>query len=331
MAITRLSDIIEPEVFTQYIIQNSVESTRLRQSGILVPNSVMAEQLAAGAHSFTVPFWKDLANDEANVVNDDPASFATPSKIGTGKQAVRKSFLHKSWSAMNLASEIAGDSALERIQERVTAYWDRQTQRRLIASLKGILASNVANDSGDMRIDITAETGNASKFSAAAVIDACGTLGDQMDSVVAIGMHSDIYKVALKADLIQTIPDSKGGFFQTFRGLAIIVDDGLPVDTGKYTSVLFGAGAVGYGLAAPRQSEGTEVENLPNAGNGGGQQVLHSRVNLALHPAGFTWSDSTSPNAVAGESPTITELENAAHWTRIQERKAVQLAFLITK
>lgn len=94
----------------------------------MVQNSVIAQQLQAGAHAFTVPMWHDLADDEADIANDDPAVNSTPKKIATGKQIVRKNFLHQSWSAMNLASEIAGDDALAKIQARVQAYWERQVR-----------------------------------------------------------------------------------------------------------------------------------------------------------------------------------------------------------
>jgi hypothetical protein len=60
------------------------------------------------------------ADDEANIITDDPATNSTPFKLGVDKQLVRKSFLHQSWSAMNLASEIAGSDALARIQTRVS-------------------------------------------------------------------------------------------------------------------------------------------------------------------------------------------------------------------
>lgn len=96
----------------------------------------------------------------------------------------------------------------------------------------------------------------------------------------------------------------------TYRAMAAIVDDLLPVAAGDYTSVLFSPGAVGWGLTAPLIADGTEIENKPGAGNGGGQQILHSRVNLAVHPAGFAWAEGT----VAGESPTIAELALAANW-----------------
>ncbi|MCO7248221.1 major capsid protein [Halomonas sp. Mc5H-6] len=327
MATLRLTDIIEPSSFTEYQIQESMQKTALVRAGVAVQNPVIASQLAAGAQSFTVPFWHDLADDEANIVNDDPAILSSPKKIGSGKQIIRKSFLHQSWSAMNLASEIAGDDALMRIQSRVLAYWDRQLQRRLVASLRGILADNVATDASDMVVDISAETDAAGVFGAEAVIDASGTLGDSMNDLVAIGMHSDVYRRALKNDLIEFIPDSQGGTIATFRGLATVVDDGLPVDGGNYTSVLFGRGAVGYGAAAPQIAEGTEVENLPSAGRGGGQQILHSRMNIGMHPAGFSWQETT----VSDESPSLSELILADNWTRTVERKAVPLAFLIAR
>lgn len=326
MATTRLSDVIVPSAFTDYVVQNTMEKTALVASGVAVKNNVITAQLTAGADSYTVPFWLDLGNDEADIVTDDPDQHSTPKKINTGKQLIRKAFLHQSWSAMNLASELAGSDAIARIQSRVTAYWERQLQRRIIASLSGVMNDNIANDGGDMVLDISGTT--ASTFSPEAVIDAAGTMGDAMDSVTAIAMHSDLYREALKQDLIDFIPLSQQNMrMPTYRGLAVVVDDALVATGGVYTSILFGAGAVAYGLTAPRVAEATEVETIPSAGNGGGQQILHSRVNLSIHPAGFSWIEDT----IASESPSTNELSSGTHWDRVVERKAVPLAFLVTK
>ncbi|ROO23776.1 major capsid protein [Salinisphaera orenii] len=328
MAVTNLNDIIEPAQFTNYVVENTMEQTALVQSGVATRNATIVDQLRAGAHSFTTPFWRDLENTEADIASDDPEQYSTPSKIGAGKQITRKSFLHGSWSAMNLASEIAGDNALDRIQSRTTAYWNRQLQRRLISALNGIRAANEANDDGDMVLDISGATGDAAVFSAKSVIRAAHTMGDAMSSISALAVHSDIYKQALENDLIEFVRDSQGNLVMpTFRGLAVIMDDGLTVDTGAYTSILFGNGAIGYGTAEPRIAAGTEIENNPSAGNGGGQEILHSRMNTAMHPAGFSWIEGT----VGGESPTIAEMGEASHWQRVIERKSVPLAFLVSK
>lgn len=328
MTTTRLTDIIEPAKFTEYLTQNTMERTALVQAGIVQRNAAIQDQLTAGADSFTVPFWRDLENEDADIVSDDPAVNATPSKLTSGKQIVRKSFLHKSWSAMNLASEIAGSDALARIQDRAQAYWDRQMQRRLIATMNGVLAGNVADDASDMLLDISTLTTAAARFSPAAVIDAAGTLGDQLGNITGLAVHGDIYRAALKADLIEWLEPSQGSMrLPTFRGLVLVQDDLMPKVGDTYVSALFGAGAFGYGVSAPRIAAGTELENLPSAGNGGGQQILHTRLNMAIHPAGFKWTES----AVVNESPSMAELADAANWSRVVERKAVPLAFLKSK
>lgn len=328
MSVTRIQDVVVPSEFTQYVVQNSVVSSALSQSGVLVPNGVISQQLQAGAESFTAPFWNDVPDDEADIQSDDPTATSTPHAITSGKQIVRKAALHNSWSSMNLASELSGDNPLTAIQGRVTEYWGRQTQLRLVASLKGIMAGNIANNAADMVIDVSKDTPDStSAFSASAVIDAAATLGDALRNLTAIGMHSTIYKAALKNDLIQTtLRQSDGSFIQSFRGLQVVVDDGLPNDGLRFTTALFGHGAVGYGISAPRVAPGTEIQVKPDAGNGGGQTILHSRVNLAVHPAGFQWVEGS----IAGQSPTIAELADASHWSRVFQRKAIPLAFLVT-
>lgn len=332
MPVTQLTDVVIPAEFTSYIVENSVVSTALYQSGVLVPNGVIAEQLQAGAESFTIPAWRDLGESEADITSDDPTVQSVPLKYSALRQIVRKSFLHQSWSDMSLASELSGDNPLEALQGRVSAYWDRQFEKRLIASLLGVLASNVANNSADMVIDISAASGAAADFSAEAVIDAAATLGDKLDDVKAIAMHSAIYTEALKNDLIQFIPQSQGLPIRTFRGMAIIIDDNLTPAAGVYTTVLMGNGAVGFAASEPRTGFGTELFRIPSSGNGGGQSVLHSRMNVGLHPLGFSWADGTGGSAIIGDSPSLAELAAAAHWSRAAtSRKSIPLAFLVSK
>jgi Major capsid protein 13-like len=288
----------------------------------------MASQLSAGAEQFTVPFWGDAGENEPDITNDDPTVQSVPLKITAAKQVVRKSFLHQSWSDMTLASELSGSDALARVQSRVQAYWDRTWERRLIASLMGVLYSNVTNNASDMVNDISAASGAAANFSASAVIDTALTLGDRLEDVKAIAMHSAVYGEALQNDLIEFIPQSQGLPIKTFRGLAVILDDSLTPTPGIYTTILLGPAAVGFAVSPPRTGFGTELFRIPGAGNGGGQSVLHSRFNLAMHPLGFTFTGAS----VAGDSPTRAELALPANWTRaVFDRKAVPLAFLVSK
>jgi hypothetical protein len=300
----------------------------------------MRAQLLAGAQSFTVPFWSDIPDVEADITNDNPAILSTPQKISATPMMVRKSFLHESWSEMSLASELSGSEALMRIQSRVGAYWDRQFEKRLIASLMGVLYSNVANNGGDMVNDIHALAGTvtlpgtniavpANAFNGLSVINTALTIGDRLSDMQAIAVHSAIYGEMLKNNEIQFFKPSDNSMqIPTYKGMVVIVDDNLTTATaGVYVTILFGPGAVGYAVAEPRTGYGTEIWRTPSAGNGGGQTTLHSRIDVALHPLGFAFTGTS----VAGVSPVQAELALAANWTRAySQRKSVPLAFLIS-
>ena len=75
---TQLADIIQPDQFTAYQVQKSMLSTALFQSGVAVPNGEMEAPLSAGAESFTVPYWNDLPDVEANITKDNPAILLAP-------------------------------------------------------------------------------------------------------------------------------------------------------------------------------------------------------------------------------------------------------------
>jgi hypothetical protein len=333
MAQVQITDVVVPAEFTQYQVEQSMVSTAFFQSGVLMRNGEMQAQLNAGAQSFTVPFWSDIPDVEADITTDVLATLSTPQKISAAAMLVRKSFLHASWSEMSLASELSGSDALVRVQSRVQAYWDRQWEKRLIASLLGVLYSNVANNGGDMVTDIHLTGGGSptvvNMMSATAVVNTALTLGDRLNDMKMIAMHSHIYGEALASDQITFFKPSVISLdIPTYKGMGVIVDDSLVTSTaGVYITILFGPGALGFAVAPPRTGFGTEIWRIPEAGNGGGNTTLHSRFDVALHPLGFAFSGAS----VASVSPTQAELALAANWTRAySQRKSVPLAFLIS-
>jgi hypothetical protein len=157
----QLADVIVPEVFTEYLGVNSMTSTALFRSGVLVPNQIMQADISRGGNSLNVPAWTDLVSPadpggaDPNLSNDNPLQLSTPGLITAINQQVRKSYLNNSWGSMSFAGELAGSNPMDRIAERVLAYWDRTYEYRLVKSLIGILLSNVANNGSDMVVDIS--------------------------------------------------------------------------------------------------------------------------------------------------------------------------------
>ncbi len=335
MPSTLLSDVIVPEVYADYEAENSPEKTAFFESGVAVRNPMLDQKANSGGEMLNVPFWKDLdASVEPNYSTDNPADEAAPQKVVAGKQVARMAYLNQGYSSADLSGEIAGSDPIQRVRNRFGTYWMRQWQRRLIPALNGVLADNVANDGGDMVEDIAIEDGNnaaeTNLFSRTAFTGAAFTLGDMFESTSAIAVHSVVYKRMVDNNDVEFIPDSQGNLtIPTFLGRRVIVDDGMPVVAGgtsgfKYTSVLFGEGAVGYGDGIPKVP--VELQREANQGNGGGVETLWERKSWLIHPFGFAWQEAS----VAGESPTWAELATAANWNRVVDRKNVPLAFLTT-
>ena len=346
MAHVQLSDVIIPEVYASYQTNDDPEMTAFFESGVAV-RSQLLDNIANSAGSIVhVPFWNDIDPDDEPNYSNDSSDEATPDKINAGEQIARVGYLNKGMSSADLIVEIAGSEPMQHIRNRFGTYWTRQWQRRTIASLQGVLADNIANDSGDMVEDISIENGNAATsaniWSRAAFTTAAFTLGDRFQSTSAIAVHSIVYKRMLDNNDIEFIQPSNGSFqIPTFMGRRVIVDDTLPVVAGstssfKYTSILFQGGAMGFGSGSPKVP--VELDRQPAKGNGGGLEVLWERKTWLVHPFGFAFTSNTvsggdtanDSGVLAQRTATLANLRLAANWNRVVDRKNVPLAFLIT-
>jgi hypothetical protein len=339
MALVRLTDAIIPEVYNSYQGVDSPELTAFYTSGIVTRNPALDQLANAGGKTINVPFWKDIDQSvEPNYSTDDPAVNAAPGKIGSDKQVARTAQMNKGMSAADLVTELAGSNPMLHIKARFATYWTRQWERRVLAAAVGVFAENLATGSAgtasDMINDIAIADGDAATpdnlFSRKAFTRAVFTLGDAFGAVQAIGVHSVIYNRMVDNDDIEFIKDSSGTVqIPTFLGYRVIVDDQMPAVAGatsgyKFTSVIFGSGAFGYGEGTPNVP--SEVWRNPQGANGGGIEELWERKTWLIHALGYKWNEAS----VAGQSPTLAELKLAANWTRVVERKLVPLAYLRT-
>ncbi len=337
--VTRISDIIVPDIFTPYVQQITEEKSRIIQSGLMGSSPILSSLLAGGGLTFNVPGWKDLDNDSENVSTDDPDTLSTPKKIGTAMEIAVRMNRNQSWSSMDLAAQLAGDDPMEAIANRVGAYWARRLQAAAIAVVKGVFADNAAAPSGsehtqnDMIYDIKGSSYSAgvTDFSAEAFVDCALTMGDSMEDLVAMAVHSVVYARMQKNNLIDFIPDARGEInIPTFLGREVIVDDGMPiVSSGVYETWLFGRGALQFGASVPPVP--TEVARVEAAGNGSGQDVLHNRVQWCIHPVGHKYA-GTPANGGPSNAATSNNLADAGSWQRVYaERKMIKLAKLVTR
>ena len=333
MATTNISKIYDAILFAKFAQEKATELNAFVQAGIVVTDALIAQQVSGGGSTLELPQFNGLVNDEPNYSDDVPGNVSTPADVTSKKQIARISPRNKSWSIMTLANELALDKPVSGITGRQGQYFATDYQKRVINTTVGILADNVANDSSDMLETVYSDISSplaANKISENAIIDAAQTLGDHSTSINAIAVHSKVYSDLSKLGVLKDNfdPATNNVRYQTFIGYRVIVDDFMTVTSGsnspKYTSILFGAGT--FGTAPAPVDVPSELERLPSTGNGGGQTVIHARVNDVIHPYGFQ-------NLLAGASKvanSYAELANANRWARVVDRKNVALAFLET-
>lgn len=344
---TKISDVVVPEIYTPYKQNVTEEKSALIQSGVVMRDESIDALLNGGGLTFNTPSWKDLDNDEENTSSDDETTLATPKKIGTLTEISVRLSRNQSWSAMDLAADLAGSRPMTAIANRVGYYWTRRMQSMFIAAMQGIFADNAAVPVGtehvqnDLSNDIsgTSYSSGVTDFSAEGFIDTAVTMGDSSQALGMCFMHSMVFARAQKNNLIDFIPDARGEIeIPFFLGRRVIVDDGLPnpagsgaatTNAGIYHTWLFGSEAVRYGVGTPETP--VETDREPLHGNGGGQDILIDRIMWCLHPAGHAYV-GTAPNGGPTNASTSNNLANASSWRRVfPERKQIKIARLITR
>lgn len=320
MAETKLADVIVPEVFNQYVINESVSKSAFFQSGIAAALPEVGANFPTGGKTVNMPFWNDLSGD--SVVIDDTTNL-TISNITSGQDEAVVVHRGKVFGATDLSAELAGDDPMRVIGDRFAAYWQREMQTALINTLAGAMGTTVSGYSmAANTLNISAISGAAGVFDADSFLDACQKLGDAQDALAGCAVHSATYNLMLKADLIDFIkPSDAADAVPTYIGKRVIVDDNMPVSGAAYTTYIFGPGAIGY--AEGNVKNGAEVGREPL--QSGGTDYIVNRRRFVMHPRGIRWAGNVSP------SPTNAQLATTTNWNRVYDQKKIRIVRFIHK
>lgn len=326
MAETTITDVIVPELFSQYVIERSAEKSALIRSGIVETSDDFDQRAAGEGQTVQMPFWNDLSGADEVLSDSSPL---TTGEITADKDIAVIQLRGKAWAVNDLAGILAGDDPMAAIVELVSDYWVRVEQTAFSSFLTGVFgASNMTNLKSD--IHATSGTPDEDNFlTGDTFIDAAQLLGDSKGMLTAVVMHSAVEASLLKQDLIDYVPQSEGKpALKKFMGLDVVIDDMVTTETINsatvYHTFLFGRGAVALGKARnARPIEGgfgdwyTEIGRTSLAGS----THLINRVRRIFHLRGVKWTDDT----MAGSSPSNAELATAANWSRVYDEKNIRV------
>jgi hypothetical protein len=316
MAILRIADVIQPEIFNGYVIQRTMEKSALINSGI-VQNDPMFDELASGPNTLiNMPYWSDLTGD-SEIMNDSGS--LTPDKIGTNKDVARKHGRAKAWGANGLSGYLSGTDPMAVIGNLVSDYWTRDMQKVLINTLAGIFASS--SMSGKV-LNISAGTGGAELITGESFIDANQLMGDSKDLLTGVMMHSAVEAYLAKRQLIDYVQEvNQSTRIPYFMNKRVIVDDSMPYNTSTKVGVayLFGQNAIALGNGSDPNIIQTEIDRDSLASSG--EDFLINRKIFIMHPRGIKWTE----DSVAGTFPTNAEIATGTNWSLVYDPKAVRI------
>ena len=311
---TIISDVIVPEVFNPYVIERTAELSAFYQSGIIARTPALDVLASSGGKLVNMPFWEDLSGDD-EVLSDTEA--LTVGKIAAAQDVAALLARGRAWSVNDLAKALSGDDPMAAIGDLVAAYWARRFQAILIETLNGIFGNNATlMNTNQHDISGAPDADGDDVISAKTAVDAIYKLGDSADKLTGFAMHSATVAKLAKDDLIEYIKPSEGAAeVPYFLGKRVVVDDGLPVDNGVYTTYIFGAGAFGWGEGGAPVPTETARDALS------GDDILVNRRHFILHPRGVAFQN----NQVSGPTPSNTELADYRNWLRVYEAKNVRI------
>jgi len=350
MAEMKLADLVSRQEFVDYARQDMLAKSTLIKSGIAVPDPVIAAKVAAGSglegKTLDMPALESLdGTGDAEVPVESTG--ATAAKVGTVNDTAVVQFLRKKFGVSDVATIMGKVDPMAHIVSQLTAYWNKQDNKRFIAVVKGVFAANDrAYDStltytngsatsggttyyenggnGDMTFDISGENGNAAKLAKDTLLLGAQKMGDRADELTAVCMNSQTaaYLAALDTNAGLYRASEAPGMLAKYNGRDIIIDDTIPYDATnkKATIYLFGKGVAAYNELP------TKVAFEIDRDKDKAVDYIHSWRRFIMHIRGMKWIGS-----MTGLGPTEAELYADTAWKRVFDQKRIPLVRVIAK
>lgn len=305
-AITKVSDLIIPEIFNPYLIEKTTHKNAFINSGIATSDPSI--NISNGGTTIQIPFFKKTGA-KASIMTEGGTGIETKN-ITASKSVAAVHAQQLGFAVTDLAKHFSGADPMAAIADELAVDWSQTFTGIALASLEGIMGLSTMADSVLAPADAV--------LTADLMADASYLLGDAYDQINCLAMHSAVLAKLKKLELIDWVQPSEMsmGYFQ-YMGKRVIVDDDIAPTDGVFPIYFFGAGALAYNETADIAT----IEYVRNAKMN--QDEVYSRRIYTMHPRGMKWKGSP-----VGISPTEAELKTSSNWELAAERKNVPICML---
>lgn len=337
-----------PQAFGVYVNRiPNVAKNELAKSGAVGSNEQARAALGnqTGSLYARIPYFGriDGSTSQNNDGNTDIASTNTT----TYEQGFIVASRMDSWTERSFSKNItAGVDFMDNVAAQIADYKFDVRQAMLLAILEGVYGmttegGTVATDAAKEFIekhtfDISAESDDAAMVGSTtlnkAIQKACG---DNKNIFKLVIMHSEVAtnleNIKLLKYMTQTDADGieRELALATWNGRTVLIDDNMPVNSGKYTTYVLGQGAIildDIGDAVPYEMSRDPKTN-------GGQDTLYVRDRYICGVDGISFEKPSTITASASNE----DLANGANWNIINDgtkaipHKAIAIAKIVSK
>ena len=328
---TLRSDIIIPEIFTPYLVEETTKRDAFLASGVVQP---MAELNASedGGDFITVPFY--AANLSSTFERLTDSTSLTPGKITADKQ--RAAVVHRgnAFESRDLAAMAAGSDPMAAIGQKLASYIAHERQKDLLSCCAGIFGA-VGDTSGAAFAGLAVDGASGdtpTELGPRQIVKAKSLLGDQGEKLSTIVVHPSVYYSLMERRAIDFIYDNNGqpdtsadsgstapafGSVQvpTFMGLRVIISSDVQTagsgSSTEYCSYLFTPGAFGSGEQMALRTE-TDRDIMAKS------DALSFDLHYVYHPMGTRFAEVANP--------TAAQLSTVGNWTKVYETNNLGIA-----
>jgi hypothetical protein len=296
---TRIADLVaNPGVLSNLVQAKFRINNSLISSGVAVTGPEVDLLMTGGSNIQSLNFVNKVDTTAFNHSSDDFDEKGATGKITAAPYSALRIDANWGWAYTDLVKMITKYDVKGGLVSAIPMYWSEVGENMAVASMKGALAKATTLTSGVV----------TDAFNPDAFIDAAATMDDpraQKTLFVSRKTYAKLQKLQ-RNDFIA--PSAANFNIGRFEGYNLIITEAF----GDTKTVIATEGALVFASGLIPGTTGMEIIRDGNAGNGGGGEILRTRLSLVPGmPQGFSYSGAIKP--------TLAQLATAANWTKVAD------------
>ena len=289
---TRIADLVpNPTVLSNVIVKSYKAKNSLIASGVATTGPEVDLLMSGGSAIQGLNYVNKVDSSTFNYSSDDFDEKGATGKIGTAGYMALRHDINWGWAYTDLVRMITKFDVRGGITSAIPLYWSEVGEQIAIASMKGALAKTAALTTGAVTDD----------FDLANIVKVSATMDDPRSRKTLFMSNATFAKLQVKQLGTVGVQQSDAQLnVLTYAGYNVILTEAF----GDNMTLVAQEGALAFSAGLIPGETGAEIKRDADAGNGGGGEILRTRLSIVAAPQGFSYTGAAKPGLVGLANPT---------------------------